>query len=74
MSAIGGIINFDGAPVDAELLAQLGDSLQSYGPDGGFEVRKDSVGIVYRAFHTNLESRQERQPSVHHDGCILAWD
>ena len=74
MSAIGGIVNFNGAPIDAELLTQLGDNLRSYGPDGGFEVRQNSVGMVYRAFHTNLESRQERQPLVHHDGCILAWD
>lgn len=74
MSAIGGIINFNGAPVDAELLSQLGENLQSYGPDGGFEVRQDSVGMVHRAFHTNLESRLERQPLINEDGCILTWD
>lgn len=74
MSAISGIINFNEAPVDTELLAQLGDKLQSYGPDGGFDVRRNSTGIVYRAFHTNLESRQERQPLVNDVGCILAWD
>ena len=74
MSAIGGIINFDGAPVDAHLLTQLGNNLQSYGPDGGFDVRQDSVGVVYRAFHTNLESRRERQPLVDQHGCVMAWD
>ena len=74
MSAIGGFINFNGTPVDAQLLSQLGDNLQSYGPDGGFEVLQDSVGMVHRAFHTNLESRLERQPLVNEDGCILAWD
>jgi asparagine synthase (glutamine-hydrolysing) len=74
MSAVGGIINFSGAPVDAELLAQLADNLRAYGPDGGSELLHDSVGIVYRAFHTNLESRLERQPVVDQSGCILAWD
>ena len=74
MSAIGGIINLNGAPVDAEFLARLGDDLQSYGPDGGLEVRQDSIGIVYRAFHTNLESRLERQPLADQHLCILAWD
>ena len=74
MSAIGGIINFNGARVDTELLTQVGESLRSYGPDGGFEVRENPVGMVYRAFHTNLESRQERQPLIDEDGCILAWD
>jgi asparagine synthase (glutamine-hydrolysing) len=74
MSAIGGIINFSGALVDADLLSQLSDILQSYGADGGAEVRQDSVGMVYQAFHTNLESRLERQPLINPDGCILAWD
>ena len=74
MSAIGGIINFDGAPVDADLLARLSTSLQSYGPDGGSTVRHNSAGVVYRAFHTNVESRMERQPLISHSGCILAWD
>lgn len=74
MSAIGGIINFNGAPVDAERLMQVGNTLQAYGPDGGFEVHQDSIGVVYRAFHTNHESRLERQPLVSPDGCILAWD
>jgi hypothetical protein len=55
MSAIGGIINFDGAPADADLLTRLSANLQAYGPDGGFEVRQDSVGIVYLALHTDLE-------------------
>jgi asparagine synthase (glutamine-hydrolysing) len=56
------------------LLTRLSTNLQAYGPDGGDEVRRDSVGVVYRAFHTNVESRRERQPSISHAGCILAWD
>src|SRR6185369_15074318 len=74
MSAIGGIINFDGAPVDADLLTQMSANLQSYGPDGGGEVCRSSIGAVYRAFHTNVESRLERQPLISRTGCILAWD
>ena len=74
MSAIGGIVNFDGAPVDSEVLAQLGQGIDTYGPDGGFDVLHSSVGMVYRAFHTNRESRTERQPVVSSNGCILAWD
>ncbi len=74
MSAIGGIINFNGAPIDAEMLMQLGNTLQAYGPDGGFEVHQNAIGVVYRAFHTNVESRLERQPLVNPDGCVLAWD
>ena len=74
MSAIGGIINFNGEPVDAEMLAEMSNNLRAYGPDGAFEVRQGSIGVVHCAFHTNLESRLERQPLVNQAGCILAWD
>lgn len=74
MSAIGGIVNFSGWLVDDELLIGLGDTLDSYGPDGGLEVRAGSAGMVHRAFHTNLESRSEKQPLLRPDGQMLAWD
>ena len=74
MSAIGGMINFNGAPVDDQVITRLGNGLDSYGPDGGSNLRQDSVGMVYRAFHTNVESRNEQQPLVSSNGCILAWD
>ena len=74
MSAIGGIVNFNGGPFDHRALMQLGQSLDVYGPDGGRDVELESVGMCYRAFHTNLESRTERQPLVEPDGCILTWD
>jgi asparagine synthase (glutamine-hydrolysing) len=74
MSAIGGVINFGGGPIHQELLANLGRSLEPYGPDGGFDVCRISVGMVHRAFHTNLESRCEVQPLVEPDGLMLAWD
>jgi asparagine synthase (glutamine-hydrolysing) len=73
MSAIGGIINFGGGPIDEEMLMRVAHRLEAYGPDGGAEVCLDSAGMVYRAFHTNLESRSERQPLVQ-NGCVLAWD
>lgn len=74
MSAIAGILNFNGAPLEIEQLALLGQSLEQWGPDGGRDVRQKSVGIVYRAFHTNLESRSESQPLAHPNGSVLAWD
>ncbi len=73
MSALGGIINFDAGPIDEEVLMRVARGLEAHGPDGGAEVCLDSAGMVYRAFHTNLESRSERQPLVA-NGCILAWD
>jgi asparagine synthase (glutamine-hydrolysing) len=74
MSAIGGIYNFNDAPVDGEVLAAMGKELDSCGPDGGSEVSRGSLGICYRAFHTNHESRAEKQPFASPFGHILAWD
>lgn len=74
MSAIGGMIGINGAPVNFERVATLGDALSQYGPDGGCDVRQRSVAMVYRAFHTNRESRKENQPLVDITGCVLAWD
>jgi asparagine synthase (glutamine-hydrolysing) len=74
MSALGGIYYFDNRPVDRSFLLSLGDKLSNHGPDGGSEVISDSIGMVYRAFHTNRESRLEKQPLVSREGHILAWD
>src|SRR6266851_2539724 len=74
MSALGGIYYFDNRPADQDFLINLGERLRSHGPDGGSEVASGSVGVVYRAFHTNRESRLEKQPLVSPEGHILAWD
>lgn len=74
MSALGGIYHWDGAPVDEWALTTLGNSLATFGPDGGSEIRSGSIGMAYRAFHTNWESRRERQPLVSRHGQMLTWD
>jgi len=74
MSAIGGMYRFDALLVNPEWLASLGTSLDRRGPDGGREIVSGAVGMTYRAYHTNRESRFERQPLVSHDGHVLACD
>jgi asparagine synthase (glutamine-hydrolysing) len=74
MSTLGGIYNFDGSPVDSRDLAALGNSLSSRGPDGGGDYQRGSLGMVYRAFHTNIESRLETQPLISPAGHVLCWD
>lgn len=74
MSAMGGMFAFGGGPADAGLLAALGSRLERLGPDGGREATAGSVGMAYRAFHTNAESRLERQPLTSGRGCLLTWD
>jgi asparagine synthase (glutamine-hydrolysing) len=74
MSALGGVYYFDNRPVEREFLVALGDKLSSHGPDGGDEIVAGSIGMVYRAYHTNRESRLEKQPLVSREGHVLCWD
>jgi asparagine synthase (glutamine-hydrolysing) len=74
MSTLGGLYNFDNEVVNDRLLLAFGDSLAIRGPDGGDRFRTNPVGMVYRAFHTNRESRREKQPLASQEGMILCWD
>ncbi|HSE19653.1 MAG TPA: asparagine synthase-related protein [Pyrinomonadaceae bacterium] len=76
MSALAGIFNFGrgAVPVDEFELAKLGSALESRGPDGGFDLIRGNVGMSYRAFHTNRESRLEVQPLVTREGHMLTWN
>ncbi len=74
MSAIGGVFNFNNNPVDPYLVSRLWFGLMDRGPDGGDVAIDGSVGLCYRAFHTNRESRLESQPFVSGNGSVLAFD
>ncbi len=74
MSAIGAIINFDSRPCDSILLTELWEQLVQRGPDGGNLIIDGPVGVCYRAFHTNPQSRLENQPFISPNGMILALD
>src|SRR5215213_692969 len=76
MSALAGILNFGSgvAPVNEDDLARLGAALDARGPDGGFDVVSGNLGMSYRAFHTNRESRLEAQPLVSREGHLLTWN
>lgn len=74
MSALAGIYNFDGAPVNPEIISALGSALDQWGPDGGNEICSGSLGMAYRAFHTSSGSRLENQPIISTSGQLLVWD
>src|SRR5258705_8550777 len=74
MSGIGGILNFQCPWMDDSDLTLLGNALSSRGPDGGRELTTGEVGMAYRGFHTNRESRQENQPLLSYQGHMLVWD
>lgn len=74
MSVQAGIWNFDGRPVEPELLESLSASLRQQGPDGESRYVNGPVALLYRPFHTTAESRQERQPYTSRRGLVLTWD
>lgn len=74
MSVQFGKWNFDGRPADRECLAKAEAMLAPYGPDGRAAYIKDSVGILFCAFHTTRESRSEAQPHITRSGTVLTWD
>jgi len=73
MSAIGGIHNFVG-DVDEEALRRMEPGLSRLGPDAVYRHKSPAIGMVYRPFHTNRESRFETQPFVARTGEIVCWD
>lgn len=74
MSVQAGILNFDGRPADLALLGKLSSAIEQYGPDGGSTYVDGPLGMAYRAFHTTLESRMERQPYSSAHGIVVTWD
>jgi len=74
MSALAGILNLNGVPVDRRLLEAFGRRLANQGPDSGGQKQTGTVGMVFRANYVDQESKRERQPLVSTAGHILACD
>lgn len=74
MSVQFGRWRFDGVPAAAEYVAEVGEILSPYGPDGGNSYSSGGVKIFYYAVHTTKESRTETQPHVSPSGTVITWD
>jgi len=74
MSALAGVWNFDGQPVDRKLLKDFSESLKGQGPDGESIYLSGSIGMLHRSFHTTSDSHREKQPYFSRKGFILIWD
>ena len=64
MSAIAGIVHFDGAPVDRADLERMSQALQPFGRDGEWIASAGGAGFVARIAHLTPEDRLERQPAT----------
>lgn len=71
MSAICGIVRFDGKPVESDELETMVESSPCRGPDGtGYHVHKNT-GFAHMAFHVTPESVYEKQPLISDDGRLI---
>jgi len=75
MSAIAGIIQFDGRPVDRATLERMQNVLAPYGRDARSIWHQGSAGLVRTLLHTTPEDAFDRQPLVHPaSGQVLLFD
>ena len=66
MSAICGIFNLDGKPVDPDLLTKMARADAHRGPDGINYWINENIGLANLAFHTTPEAIHEIQPLINH--------
>lgn len=62
MSGIVGIVNFDGAPIDRDLLTRLTESMTFRGPDSQLIVIDRHAGFGHTMLRTTHEAATETQP------------
>ena len=71
MSAIFGLIHFDGHPIDPEVLRPALDVLAHRGPDGQGCWHEGSVLLAHWMLHTTPESLHEQQPLIAPEGDLV---
>ncbi|MGH7665415.1 MAG: lasso peptide isopeptide bond-forming cyclase [Gemmatimonadaceae bacterium] len=74
MSAIVGVLHFDGRPASAEVLSAMSAAVAHRGTEAAGVWADGPVALGHRASHTTAESVRERQPLVHQAGLILVAD
>src|SRR5438128_2355685 len=62
MSAIAGIVDFGGRPVDQQTITAMTDAMTHRGPDGAGRWLRGSVALGHRMLHSTPESLYEAQP------------
>ncbi len=71
MSAIAGIVHFDGAPLEPGLIARMTASMAQRGPDGIEHWQRSHVALGQCMFRTTPESLAEHQPHTNEDESLV---
>jgi len=72
VSAIFGVVRFDGAPVLSSELERMGNTLARYGRDGRKSAIHDGAGMGHCLSRVNREDAFEAQPIVDGDVMLVA--
>ncbi|MBI5352501.1 MAG: hypothetical protein HZB50_07685 [Chloroflexi bacterium] len=70
MSGICAIVNFDGEPVDPQVLRAMAEQCAYRGPDGIHYWINGNVGLAHLSLHATPESMWEYQPKISKDGML----
>ncbi len=71
MSAIAGVIHFDGAPVELASVKKMTIAMKRRGPDGSKQWVEGSVGLGHCMMRTTPESLYETQPLTNEDESLV---
>jgi asparagine synthase (glutamine-hydrolysing) len=74
MSAIAGLLRFDGDAVTLHCLERVANALHQYGPDRSDIIVSGSVGLVHTLMRMTPEDRFESQPYRGDSGSLIAAD
>jgi asparagine synthase (glutamine-hydrolysing) len=74
MSAIAGVLHFDGRPVNRHELERAANALRQYGPDQSHSIAAGRVGLVNVLMRMTPEDRFDRQPWQGESGSIVTAD
>jgi asparagine synthase (glutamine-hydrolysing) len=74
MSAIAGLLRFDGEPVARHDLERMANALTAYGPDRSDVAVAGSVGFAHVLMRTTPEDRFDQQPLGGAGGVLMTGD
>src|SRR5271169_899678 len=74
MSAIAGLLRFDGGTVTRHCLERAANALRQYGPDRADIAVADGIGLVHVLMRMTPEDRFDRQPWQGASGALISAD
>lgn len=73
MSVMVGTWNFDGEPVNRDLMTGIAAQLAEYGPDKQTIYIDGPIGMLYQALYTQPDEHLEKQPYISSCGTVSIW-